>query len=293
MILSIPSPPISSFQLGPLTIRFYALFILTGIVIAVWLTSRRLRARGYPAGATLDIALWAVPFGIVGARIYHVVTHPDDYFGSAPELLSALYIWKGGVAIFGAVAFGAIGAVIGARRARIPLTEFADALAPGLIVAQAIGRLGNYFNQELYGAPTTLPWGLQVDPNSPAFPAGMSPGTLFHPLFLYELMWNLAGAGVILLAEAVRRHGGGWRPGRGMSIGFYFLWYGAGRAWFESFRLDPTEWMPFGIKINLLTALAVAIFGALLVLAASRRRWPPALMTTPGDRVDATVGPER
>ena len=289
----IPSPPISSFPIGPFTIRFYALFILTGIVVAVLLTSRRLRARGYPPGATLDIALWAVPFGIVGARIYHVVTHPTDYFGSAAAAVRALYIWEGGIAIFGAVAFGAIGAAIGARRSGVPLAEFADAVAPGLLLAQAIGRLGNYFNQELYGTPTTLPWGLQIDPSSPAFPAGLPSTTLFHPLFLYELLWNIAGAGLILLAERYRRRRGDSRPGLGMSIGIYFIWYGAGRAWFESFRLDPTEWSPLGIKINVITAVAVAIFGAVLVYRARRFELPPPKPADDAAAPAEPVGSER
>lgn len=262
---AIPSPDISYIDLGPLRIHFYALFILAGIAIATALTARRMQRTGAPAGAALDIALWAVPFGIVGGRFYHVVTHPGDYFYAGADLLKTLYVWEGGLAIFGAIAFGTVGALIGARRAAVPLISFADAVAPGLLLAQAIGRIGNYFNQELFGTPTTLPWGLQIDPSSAAFPAGLPADTLFHPLFLYETLWNLVGVAIILLVD--RRTGR--RPG--WAIGSYLIWYGLGRAWFESFRLDPTEFELFGVKINIITAVAAALAGIAIILIQARR----------------------
>lgn len=270
---SIPSPDVSSIQLGPFQIHFYALFILAGIAVAVALTSRRLTARGGAAGTVLDIALWAVPFGIIGGRLYHVVTHPTDYFFPGADLWKTLYVWEGGLAIFGAILFGSLGAYIACRRAGLRFLSFADALAPGMLLAQAFGRLGNYFNQELFGTPTTLPWGLQIDPTRPAFPTGLSEGTLFHPLFLYEILWNLLGVIIILLAE--RRFNLRW----GRALGLYLVIYGMGRTWFESFRLDPTEFELGGFKINMLIATLVAAVGILLILVQSRRH--PELETDP------------
>jgi prolipoprotein diacylglyceryl transferase len=274
---SIPSPDISYIDLGPFRLHFYAIFILIGVVLAVLLTGRRISASGFKGGDAIDIALWAVPFGIVGARLYHVVTHPGDYFYPGADLLKVLYVWEGGIAIFGAVVFGLVGIWIGARRTKIPFLVFLDALAPGMLIAQAVGRIGNYFNQELFGSPTTLPWGLQIDPSSPAFPAGFPEGTLFHPLFLYELLWNLAGAATILLVERAVFRDRRPRPGTGLSVGLYLVWYGIGRAWFEWLRLDPTELLVAGVKINLLTALAAAAVGILIIVNArrvERRRVP-------------------
>lgn len=268
--MSIPSPDISYIDLGPFRLHFYAVFILIGVVLAVLLTSRRLRAAGHQGNEAIDIALWAVPFGIVGGRLYHVVTHPGDYFYPGADLLKILYVWEGGIAIFGGVVFGLVGIWIGARRTKLHFLVFLDALAPGMLIAQAVGRVGNYFNQELYGSPTTLPWGLQIDPDSPAFPAGLPEDTLFHPLFLYELVWNLAGAATILLIERAIFRDRRPQPGTGLSLGLYLLWYGIGRAWFESFRLDPTELLVAGIKINLLTALGAAVVGIFLLLNARR-----------------------
>jgi prolipoprotein diacylglyceryl transferase len=266
----LPSPPISYFNIGPLQIHFYALWIIAGMVLAVTITGRRLQSAGYRRSAALDIGMWAIPFGIVGGRIYHVVTHPGDYFYPGANLLRSLYIWEGGIAIFGAVVFGAVGVWIGSRRGGVPLRVFADALAPGLLVAQAVGRIGNYFNQELYGTPTTLPWGLQISSTSPAFPPGLPAGTLFHPLFLYELVWDLTGALLIIIIGRIARRDGRILTGTGAAIGIYLIWYGLGRVWFESFRLDPTEWSPLGIKINLITAAVAAGVGGFLTIRARR-----------------------
>ncbi|TFD21512.1 prolipoprotein diacylglyceryl transferase [Cryobacterium sp. TMS1-13-1] len=263
---SIPSPDISSIQLGPFTLHFYALFILSGIIAAVSLTSRRLTRRGGQPGIVLDIALWTVPFGIVGGRLYHVVTHPNDYFFPGADLWKILFVWEGGLAIFGAVLFGGLGAFITCRRAGLRFLSFADALAPGMLLAQALGRLGNYFNQELYGAPTTLPWGLQIDPMmSPAFPAGLPADTLFHPLFLYEMLWNLAGVIIILLAD--RQFNLRW----GRALGLLLIIYGTGRTWLESLRIDPTEFLLYGLKINMVTAMLIALIGLVLIVVQSRR----------------------
>ena len=266
--LSIPSPDLawSGFSIGPLTIHTYALCLMAGIAAAVWLTSRRLTARGGPPEAVLDIAMWAVPFGIVGARIYHVLTHLGDYTG---DPLSVLYIWEGGIAILGSLIGGTIGAAIGCRRAGVRLLSFADALAPAMLLAQAIGRLGNWFNHELYGSPTTLPWGLEIPSSNGAFPAGLPDGTLFHPLFLYEMSWNLLGIAVILLLE--RRLRLRW----GTAFGTYLVWYGAGRVWLELLRIDPTSVTPLGLPANVWGALAAVVTGATLIVVQRRRHPEP------------------
>ncbi len=261
----IPASPGNMIMLGPVNTSYYALIVLTAIVVAVWLTSRRLTRRGGPPGVVLDIALWAVVFGIVGGRLYHVVTHPGDFFYPGANLLDILAVWEGGLAIFGAVIFGGVGAYIGCRRAGVRFLSFADALAPALLIAQAIGRLGCYFAEELYGAPTSVPWGLEVSQSSPAFPEGLPADTLFHPLFLYELLWNLLGAAVILFVE--RKTQLRW----GTAFGLYLIWYGTGRTWLEDLRLDPTELLLAGVKINIVTAATAALIGILLVVVQTKR----------------------
>ncbi|MEG2778948.1 MAG: prolipoprotein diacylglyceryl transferase, partial [Aurantimicrobium sp.] len=201
LITSIPSPSIQYFDLGPLRIHIYALCILLGIALATWITDARLSKRGAERGVVLDIILWAVPLGIIGARFYHVFTHPADYFYEGADLMKVFYIWEGGNAIFGSLLGGAVGAWIGCKQTGIRFWSFADALAPAMLIAQATGRLGNYFNHELFGQPTTLPWGLEIESTNPAFPAGLPEGTLFHPMFLYEILWNLLGAFVIIVLE--------------------------------------------------------------------------------------------
>jgi prolipoprotein diacylglyceryl transferase len=207
----------------------------------------------------------------VVARFYHVVTHPGDYFAAGDNLWNVLAIWDGGNAIYGAELGGALGLYIACRRVKFPFLSFADALAPALLVAQAIGRLGNWFNHELFGLPTTLPWGLQIEASNPKFPPGLPVGTLFHPLFLYEIVWDLLGALVIVLIE---RRG---RMQRGYSIASYFVWYGAGRAYLESIRIDPTSGGFLGIPDNdwasfVLIALGIVLF---VVLRRRYRAAPP------------------
>jgi prolipoprotein diacylglyceryl transferase len=247
-----------------LTIHAYALCILAGIIAAIWLTSHRLTKRGAEPGIVLDIALWAVPFGIVGGRIFHVLTHPDDYFGEGKDLLRTLYVWEGGLAIFGALLFGALGVYIGCRIAGIRFWSFADALVPGLLLAQAFGRLGNYFNQELFGQPTDLPWGLEIDSTNSAFPLGLPDGTLFHPTFAYEILWNLFGVVVLLLIE--RQFHLRW----GRMLGAYLVWYGVGRSWFETIRVDQSE-VYFGIRTNVWAAFAAVLLGVIILVVQSRR----------------------
>ncbi len=185
VVAAIPSPDQSVWQFGPIPLRAYAICILVGIFVAIWVADRRWVARGGRAGLAYDVAMWAVPFGIIGGRIYHVLTDWPTYFGDGGSgLAGAVAIWKGGLGIWGAIALGAVGAWIGCRRAGVPLPPFADALAVGLPLGQAIGRFGNWFNQELFGRPTDLPWGLQIDPENR--PAGFEQFETFHPTFLYE-----------------------------------------------------------------------------------------------------------
>lgn len=275
----IPSPPSDwrSFNLGAwlrelgldwfslnLTINAYAVFILLGIGAALWLTNRRLVARGVEPGLVLDIALWAVPFGILGGRLYHVATHPADYFYEGADLLRIFYVWEGGLAILGAVSLGAVGAYIGARSAGLRFTAFADALAPGLLLAQGIGRTGNYFNQELFGAPTDLPWGLQIDRPNPAIPVGIPDSTLFHPTFLYEMLWNVLGA--LVLIWVGKKLSLQW----GRLFALYLVWYGIGRVFLETIRLDPAE-LILGIRVNIWGALAAIALGIFLYLRQAYR----------------------
>jgi prolipoprotein diacylglyceryl transferase len=264
---SIPSPPRSwgQFQIGPLTVHTYALCILTGIALAIVITETRLRRRGAPSGFTVDAALLAVPLGIVVARIYHVLTHPGDYFARGDDLWNVFAIWDGGNAIYGALIGGAVGILVACRRAGIRFLSFADALAPGLLVAQGVGRLGNWFNHELFGLPTTLPWGLQIEASNPKFPPGLPAGTLFHPLFLYELCWDLLGAVVLLLLD--RRVGLRW----GRAIAGYFIWYGVGRSVLEAIRIDPTSGGFLHVPDNDWASFASVALGIAIVVVQRRR----------------------
>ncbi|OZB89914.1 MAG: prolipoprotein diacylglyceryl transferase, partial [Microbacterium sp. 14-71-5] len=242
---SIPSPPVSYFTLNifgwTLQIHFYALCIIAGIIVATLLTNHRLSKRGAERWVVVDICIIAVPLAIIGARIFHVLTHPGFYFGPGKntwnpfEPGSVWAIWEGGIAIFGALIGGAIGAWLGCKRTGVRFSAFADALAPGLILAQAFGRFGNWFNHELFGLPTDLPWGLEIEPTNVAFPAGLAPGTLFHPTFLYEVIWNTLGCLFLLwLGHKLRLQ---W----GKLFAVYLIWYGAGRMVWESIRIDPSE----------------------------------------------------
>ena len=231
-LASIPSPSQGVWHVGPFPVRAYALCIIAGIVVAVWLGERRWVARGGKAGDVTEIAIWMVPFGIVGGRLYHVISSPEAYFGSGGHPLHALYVWEGGLGIWGAIALGGIGAWIGCRRRGIKLPPFADALAPGIVIAQAIGRLGNYFNQELFGRPTDVPWALEIDPGRVGAVAGES---TYHPTFLYELLWNLGVAALVIWAD--RR----FRLGHGRAFALYVAAYTVGRAWIEWLRVDPAN----------------------------------------------------
>ncbi len=270
-------------------IQTYALCILAGIVVASVLTGWRLRQRGVDAGYVIDIAVWAVLLGIVAARIFHVVTHPDDYFGPGRDPMTALYVWEGGIAIFGALIGGAVGVWIGCRQTGLRFSTFADALAPGLLLAQAFGRFGNWFNHELFGQPTTLPWGLEIEATNPAFPVGLPEGTLFHPTFAYEIIWNVLGAAVLLWID--RKRDVQW----GRLVALYLVWYGLGRSVFETIRLDPSELL-LGIRTNVWMAFLAIALGVVVWVIQTRRHpglepspWQPGRQPGAEEGVDSEV----
>jgi prolipoprotein diacylglyceryl transferase len=249
---------------GSLRIHAYAICILVGIVAAVLITNKRLVDRGAERWVVIDVAIFAVPLGIVGGRFFHVITHPSDYFSSVDQWVRVLYVWEGGLAIYGALLFGALGVWLGCRASGLRFSVFADALAPGLLVAQAFGRLGNWFNHELFGLPTDLPWGLEIESTNPAYPIGLPEGTLFHPTFLYEIVWMLAGVAVLLLIE--RKTPMQW----GRALAFYLVWYGIGRSVFESIRTDPSL-LFFGIRTNVWMSFAAIVLGVAIWVVANRR----------------------
>lgn len=265
---SIPSPSINHFQLGPLRINFYSLCLMAGIIAGTVLLDRRVTARGGREGHTVDVVLIAVPLGIVGSRVYHVLTHPGFYFHEGANPWAVFYTWEGGIAIFGGLIGGTIGAWLGCRRRGIRLLSFADAAAPALLLAQCIARLGNWFNQELYGRPTALPWGLEIDPDNYERPVGSTPETLFHPTFLYEMVWN--GLGAFVLIWAGRRFQLQW----GRLFGLYLIWYGSGRIFWESLRIDPSE-VILGLRTNQWTAILAVVLGLSLMIIQQRRHPDP------------------
>ncbi|GAA1378267.1 prolipoprotein diacylglyceryl transferase [Luteococcus sanguinis] len=262
MLLSLPSPSWSAFHLGPVTIHAYALCILAGIAVAWAWGTRRFVARGGQAETFENITGVAVVFGIVGARLYHVITDYQLYFGPGSNPIDALKIWQGGLGIWGAVALGALGAWIMCRRSGLSFGDFADVVAPTLLVAQAMGRLGNWFNQELFGRPTTLPWGLEIDADHR--PAGFTQYATFHPTFLYELVWNLAGAAFLVWAE--RR----WKLGWGRLFALYVIVYCFGRLWVERLRIDTVNTIG-GLRLNEYTSVVVFLIGLVLFMWIGRR----------------------
>ncbi len=291
VVAAIPAPTWSGFDIGPLRIHAYALCILLGIIAAIWMTNHRWSRRGGPEGSIWDIAIWAIPFGIIGGRLYHVFSSPDAYFGpgfdGTGNLALIPQIWLGGLGIWGAVLLGVVGAWIGCRRADVKISAFIDAAAPGILLAQAIGRWGNYFNQELFGGATTLPWGLSVSPEF--VPAGFSPDTLFHPTFLYECLWNLAGVAVLLLLDRKLR----LRDGRLFML--YAMIYTAGRVWIELLRIDAAEQITFfGVttRLNVWTSIVVflAALIAFIVIGMLRRGKSGDSVYLPGREPAAEVG---
>ncbi len=262
---SIPSPSSNAIELGPFSIRAYGLLIALGVVAAVWITQRRWAAKGHDPEQITTMALWAVPAGIIGARLYHVITDNQRFRGN---WLEAFEIWSGGLGIWGAIAGGAVGAVIAARRHDMPMGELADAVAPGLLVAQAIGRLGNWFNQELFGRPSDLPWAVEIDPEHR--PAEYLDVETFQPTFLYEALWNLfIAALLVFVAPRFLRHA---RPGAVFAL--YVVGYTFGRLWIELVRIDPASEV-LGQRVNVWVSLLV-MAGGLVAFLRLRRGPVPA-----------------
>ncbi len=258
MLAFLPSPSRGVLYLGPLPLRAYAFCIIAGIVVAVVLGNRRFVARGGQPGAVADVATIAVPFGLLGARIYHVVTSPAPYLD---DPIRALYVWQGGLGIPGGVLGGVLAGLVVCRRRGIRPGALADAIAPGVALAQAIGRFGNWFNQELFGRPTTLPWGLEIDPAHR--PARYADVETFHPTFLYESLWDVGVALVVLWAD--RR----WRLSGGRAFALYLALYAVGRAWIEALRVDDASTL-FGLRLNDYV-MAVVLAGSVGYLVARRR----------------------
>ncbi|MFJ3216131.1 prolipoprotein diacylglyceryl transferase [Kitasatospora sp. NPDC086801] len=283
-IAYIPSPSRGVLYLGPVPLRAYAFCIILGVVVAVWLGSKRWVARGGAKHTVGDIAVWAVPFGLVGGRLYHVITDHQLYFGDGKNPWNAFKIWEGGLGIWGAVALGAVGAWIGCRRRGVPLPAYADAIAPGIALAQAMGRWGNYFNQELYGRPTTLPWGLEIDKT---LPSGEVVKGVYHPTFLYESIWCVGVALLVIWAD--RR----FKLGHGRAFALYVAAYTVGRFWTEWLRIDEAH-VYFGLRLNDWTSIVVFI-GAVVYLVVVGKKRPgredPASIDPLANEEDAAQGP--
>ena len=262
--LFLPSPGQGVWHLGPFPLRAYALCIIVGIVVAVWFGERRWVGRGGERGVISDVALWAVPFGIIGGRLYHVITDPELYFSHGRDPWAAFYVWQGGLGIWGAIALGSFGAWIGVRRRGVRFGDVAGVLAPAIPLAQAIGRWGNWFNQELFGQPTRLPWGLRIDPEHR--PDGYEKYSTFHPTFLYESLWDLGVVGLVLWVE--RR----FRVSGMRLFAVYVMGYTAGRGWIEYLRIDTVNHV-LGLRLNVWTSTVVfAVAAAYFLLSGPAAR---------------------
>jgi prolipoprotein diacylglyceryl transferase len=274
----IPSPSRGVLYLGPIPLRGYAFCIIIGVFVAVWLGNKRWVARGGRAGTVADIAVWAVPFGLVGGRLYHVITDYELYFSDGRDWVDAFKVWQGGLGIWGAIALGAVGAWIGCRRRGITLPSYADAVAPGIAFAQAIGRWGNWFNQELYGRPTDLPWALHITSSTD----GRVPG-YYHPTFLYESLWCIGVGFLVIWAD--RR----FKLGHGRAFALYVAAYCVGRGWIEYMRVDDAHHI-LGIRLNDWTAMLVFLCAVIYMVVSSRLRPGREEIVEPGAAEDGSEG---
>jgi prolipoprotein diacylglyceryl transferase len=269
LLASIPSPGSKAIEIGPLSLRAYGLMIALGVLAGVELVRRRFAAKGLDPDHVSAIALWAVPAGLIGSRLYHVVTDWKRFRG---DWWSVVAIWEGGLGVPGGILAGALVGIWVAKRRQVPLGLAADAFAPGIPLAQAIGRLGNWFNQEVFGRPTDLPWGLEIDPQYR--PERYADEPTFHPTFLYEGLWNLALVGLLIWLDRRRLV----RQGRLFAV--YVLGYGLGRFWIEALRADEASLL-LGIRVNLWVSGALVLGGLAWLL------WPES------DRDEVVAGDDR
>jgi prolipoprotein diacylglyceryl transferase len=267
MYALIPSPSSSQISIGPATFHYYALCIIAGISVAIWLGRKRYVANGGLADDVSEAAIWAVPFGIIGGRIYHVITSPQQYFGSGGNPVDALRIWQGGLGIWGAISMGAFGAFLYFRTHKTTLSflHFLDALAPGVVIAQAIGRVGNWFNQELFGKPTSLPWGLEIDLRNR--PSGFENYLTFHPTFMYEAIWCLLVAFILIKLPIFFRR---IVKNQGDVFVLYVCCYTLGRLWIEALRIDDANYV-LGLRLNIWVSFIVIASSVVYLIRSNRR----------------------
>lgn len=258
----IPSPSQGVWWVGPIPLRAYGIIIVIGMMVALSLARKRYIQRGGDGELLYDLAVWVIPLGIVGARLYHVFANSHYYFASATRMAEIPRIWEGGLAIWGGIIVGCTTCVVVLRRKEVQIAPLADAVAPTILLAQGIGRWGNYFNQELFGSPTTLPWGLQID--DAHLPAGYASGTLFHPTFLYESVWNIVACFVIIALD--RRFS--FKGGQVMCL--YFMAYAPIRIFTETLRLDPAYEF-FGIRQNALMSMIALVLAIAAFVLFGRR----------------------
>jgi prolipoprotein diacylglyceryl transferase len=267
MYALIPSPSSSQISIGPATFHYYALCIIAGISVAIWLGRKRYVANGGLADDVSEAAIWAVPFGIIGGRIYHVISSPQQYFGSGGNPVDALRIWQGGLGIWGAISMGAFGAFLYFRthKTSLSFSHFLDALAPGVVIAQAIGRVGNWFNQELFGKPTSLPWGLEIDLRNR--PTGFENYLTFHPTFMYEAIWCLLVAYILIKLPIFFKR---IVKNQGDVFALYVCGYTLGRLWIEALRIDDANYV-LGLRLNIWVSFIVIASSVVYLIRSNRR----------------------
>ncbi len=273
LVASIPSPGSKQLEIGPLNLRYYGLMIALGVLAAVGLAQKRWSERGGGPDDISAAAVWAVPAGLVGARLYHVITDWSRFEDRPGDIVK---VWEGGLGVPGGMLAGILVGVWLIRRRTSRVGDVLDSLAPALPLAQAIGRVGNWFNQELFGGPTDLPWGLEIDQRYR--PAEHLAEDTFHPTFLYESLWNLALCGTLILLDRRRI------VPRGRLIYVYLFGYATGRLWIEAMRIDFANEI-LGVRINIWTSLLAMVVGVAVLVRAKLRSEPPAPL--PGDFVDA------
>ena len=259
MLMSIPSPSSGSLDLGPITLRMYGFMIALGVIAAVWLMGKRFMNKGINPDHASGLAMWIVPAGIIGARAYHVITDWRRFEGNWGE---AVQIWRGGLGILGGVIFGLVAAFFYCRKHELDIKEVMDGVAPALALAQSIGRWGKYFNQELFGRPTNLPWGLQIDQRKR--PIEYVAEETFHPTFLYESLWN-----ALVVFTLIKLGKSGKLPS-GLLMASYFALYSIGRLWIEALRIDEASNLA-GLRINLWVFSAVLIASISLLVTKTKQ----------------------